>query len=150
LDAKFQPRLGLKVDVASGDTSNGHQGTFDPLYFKSGYFNDASMIRPANLIDVHPNLAANLTRTVSVNGGADAFWRYTRDDAIYAPPGFIEIPATGGSAYVATALDVNLQWQIQRHLTFGASYVHFFTGSYVHDAGGKDVDYVSTTLSLLF
>lgn len=149
-DAKFQPRLGLKVDVASGDTGNGHQGTFNALYFKSGYFNDASMIRPANLIDVHPNLAANLTRTVSVNGGADVFWRYSKDDAIYAPPGFIEIPATSGSSYVATALDVNLEWHIQRHLTFGASYVHFFTGSYVHEAGGQDVNYVSTTLSFLF
>ena len=149
-DAKFQPRLGLKMDVASGDTSNGHQGTFNALYFKSGYFNDASMIRPANLIDVHPNLAANLTQTVSVNGGANVFWRYTQNDAIYAPPGYVEIPANGGSAYVATALDVNLEWQIQRHLTFGASYVHFFTGSYVHDAGGSDVNYVSTTLSFLF
>jgi len=149
-DAKFQPRLGLKVDVASGDTGNGHQGTFNALYFKSGYFNDASMLRPANLIDVHPNLAANLTRTVSVNGGADVFCRYSKDDAIYAPPGFIVIPATGGSSYVATALDVNLEWHIQRHFTFGASYVHFFTGSYVHDAGGQDVNYVSTTLSFLF
>ncbi len=149
-DAKFQPRLGLKVDVASGDSGNGHQGTFNALYFKSGYFNDASMIRPANLIDVHPNLAANLTRTVSVNGGADVFWRYSKDDAIYAPPGFIEIPATGGSSYVATALDINLEWRIQRHLTFGASYVHFFAGGYVRDAGGSDVNYVSTTMSFLF
>ncbi len=54
------------------------------------------------------------------------------------------------AAYVATAVDINLQWQIQRHVTFGASYVHFFTGSYVHSAGGSDVDYVSTTLSFLF
>src|ERR1022692_2473256 len=150
-DAKLQPRLGLKVDVASGDNSDGHQGTFDALFFKSGYFNDASMIRPANLIDVHPNLAANLTRTVSVNGGADVFWRYSKDDAIYAPSGFVEIPASKtASAYVATAVDINLQWQIQRHVTFGASYVHFFTGSYVHQAGGSDVNYVSTTLSFLF
>ena len=149
-DVKFEPRLGLKADVASGNTGNGHQGTFNALYFKSGYFNDASMIRPANLIDVHPNLSANLTRTLSVNGGADVFWRYTQNDAIYAVPGYVGIPPSGGSAYVATAVDINMQWQIQRHLTFGASYVHFFTGSYVHDAGGSDVNYVSTTLSFLF
>jgi Alginate export len=149
-DAKWQPRLGMKVDVASGDNGDGHQGTFDPLYFKSFYFNDASLIRPANIIDVHPNLAANLTRTMSVNGGADIFWRYSENDAIYAPPGFVEIPPGQGSAYVATALDINLQWQIQRHLTFGASYVHFFTGSYVHQAGGSDVNYVSTTMTFIF
>ena len=152
-DTQWQPRLGLKVDVASGDTNpnDGQQGTFNALYFKSAYFNDASLIRPANLIDVHPNLSADLTRTLSVNGGADVFWRYSRNDAVYAVPGFIAIPAQKtGSSYIGTALDVNLQWQIQRHLTFGASYVHFFTGSYVHDAGGRDVNYVSTTLSFIF
>jgi hypothetical protein len=150
-DAKFQPRLGLKVDVVSGNTGNGQLGTFNALYFKSGYFNDASMIRPANLIDVHPNLAANLTRDLSVNGGADVFWRYSENDAIYAPPGYVEIPPSeAGSAYVATAVDVNLQWQIQRHIAFGASFVHFFTGSYIHAAGGSDVNYLSTTLSFLF
>jgi hypothetical protein len=149
-DTRWQPRLGLKADVTSGDNSNNQQGTFDALYFKSAYFNDASMLRPQNLIDVHPNLSANLTRDISVDGGADVFWRYSKSDAIYAVPGYVAIPAGAGSSYVATALDCNLQWQIQRHLTFGASYVHFFTGSYVQNAGGHDVDYVSTTLTFLF
>lgn len=152
-DVKLQPRLGVKVDVVSGDTNpnDGHLETFNALYFKSAYFNDASLIRPANLIDVHPNLALNLTRSVSVNGGADVFWRYAKEDAIYAPPGFVEIPpSTTSSSYVASAVDFNLQWQIQRHLSFGASYVHFFTGDYVRAAGGSNVDYVSTTLTFLF
>jgi hypothetical protein len=151
--APLEPRLGLKVDVASGDENpnKGPQGTFNPLFFKSGYFNDASLVRPANIIDVHPNVSANLTRSVSINGGADVFWRYSTRDAIYAPPGFIEVPALQtGTAYFATALDVNLEWRIQRHISFGASYVHFFTGDYVHKAGGHDVDYVSSTLSFLF
>jgi len=45
---------------------------------------------------------------------------------------------------------VNLTWQIQRHVSFQASYVHFFTASYVDQAGGGDVNYVSTTVSFLF
>jgi Alginate export len=152
-DQTWQPRVGLKADIASGDRnpSAGPQGTFDPLYFKSAYFNDASLIRPANIIDVHPNLAVNLSPKISLNGGVDVFWRYSTSDAVYAPPGYIEIPAlTSAPAYIATAVDVNMQWQIQRHVTFSASYVHFFTGSYVHAAGGSDVNYFSTTLSFLF
>jgi hypothetical protein len=152
-DASWQPRLGLKADVASGDNnpSGGTQGTFDALYFKSGYFNDASLIRPENIIDVHPNLSANLTRTLSIDGGADVFWRYSRNDAIYAPPGFIAIPALKtASAYVGTAADVNLEWRLQRHMSILASYVHFFSGDYIHAAGGHDLDYVSTTMSFLF
>jgi hypothetical protein len=149
----WRPRVGLKTGIASGDHSptNGPQGTFDALYFKSGYFNDASLIRPQNIIGVHPNIAVNPTPSVSLDGGGDAFWRYSRDDAIYAPPGFIAIPALKtASAYVGTAVDVNLEWRIQRHVSFLASYVHFFSGEYIHAAGGHDVDYVSTTIEFLF
>jgi hypothetical protein len=153
LDAIWQPQLGLRADVASGshDGHDGQQGTFDALYPNPEYFNNASLIRPANLIDVHPYLVAHFTRTISVNSGADVFWRYSTSDAIYGPPGNVEIPALNtGTAYVATAVDANLQWNIQRHLTFNASFVHFFTGSYVHAAGGHDVNYVSATLTFLF
>jgi hypothetical protein len=66
-------------------------------------------------------------------------------------PGFITIPALKDApAYIGTALDVNLTWQVQRHVTLQASYVHFLTGSYVHTAGGSDVNYFSTTLTFLF
>jgi hypothetical protein len=152
-NAPLRPRLGLKADVASGDRNpaGGTQGTFDALYFKSGYFNDASLIRPQNIIDLHPNLGADLATNLSINGGGDAFWRYSREDAVYAPPGFIAIPALNtASAYVGTALDLNLEWRPQRHLSFLASYVHFLSGDYVHAAGGRDVDYFSLTMSFLF
>ena len=67
------------------------------------------------------------------------------------PSGKIEIPALNtGTAYVGTAVDLNFQWNIQRHLTLNASFVHFFTGSYVHAAGGSDVNFVSTSLTFLF
>lgn len=152
-DVVGQPRLGLKAGVVSGDhdPDDGQLETFDALYFKSGYFNEASLIRPANLIGLHPNLAVKLSRTVSVDGGADWFWRYSPNDAVYGVPGFVAIPPLkSASRYIGNALDLNLTWQIQRHVSFQASYVHFFTGSYVHEAGGTDVNYASTTLTFLF
>jgi len=149
----FNPRLGIKADVTSGDNNpnDGHQGTFDALFFKSGYFNDASLIRPENIIDVHPNVSLKLTSKFTVDGGADVFWRYSRNDAVYAVPGFIALSAkSSASSYVGTAADLNLTWNIQRHLTWQASYVYFFSGSYIKGLGGGDVNYVSTTLSFLF
>ncbi len=148
-----KPRLGVKADVTSGDTNphDGRQETFDALYFKSGYFNDASLLRPQNIIDVHPNGSLQLSRSLAFDGGVDWFWRYTRNDAVYAVPGFIAIPAIHtDSSYVGTAFDVNLSWQMQQHVSVQASYVHFLSGSFIHQAGGRDVDYVSTTFSFLF
>jgi hypothetical protein len=152
-DAMWQPRLGVKAGVVSGSgsTSGGRQETFDALYFKSGYFNDASLLRPQNIIGVHPNFTVSPSRTVSVDGGADWFWRYSKSDAVYGVPGDIEVPALENApSYVGLALDINLTWRIQRHVSFQASYVHFFTGSYIHQAGGSDVDYFSTTIDFLF
>jgi len=151
LKTDWEPRFGLKADVASGNTGDGRQGTFDALYFKSGYFNDASLLRPENIIDLHPNVGFAPARSVSVDGGVDVFWRYSRNDGIYSPAGFLELPASNNrSAYVGTALDVNLEWRIQKHISLLASYVHFATGDYIQAARGGQVDYVSTTLSFIF
>lgn len=152
-DATWQPRLGIKTGVTSGDhdPNNGRLETFNALFFKSGYFNDASLIRPQNIISVHPTLTVNPSKAVSLDGGVSPFWRYSREDAVYAVPGFISVPPNkNASSYVATAVDVNLTWQLQRHISVQASYVHFFTGSYIHEAGGKDVNYFSTTFTFLF
>src|SRR5712671_4896370 len=116
-DASFQPRLGIKTGIVSGDNdpNNGRQETFDPLFFKSGYFNDASLIRPQNIISVHPNFTVQPLPKVTVDGGASPFWRYSRDDAVYAVPGFVEIPALrNASSYIGTAFDINVTWQLRR------------------------------------
>jgi len=152
-EALWQPRLGIKAGIVSGDDdpNDGRLETFNALFFKSGYFNDASLIRPANIIGLHPNLTLQFSKNISVDGGADWFWRYSRNDAVYGVPGRIAIPALSDApSYIGTALDVNLNWQIQRHIGFQASYVHFLTGSYIHQAGGRDVNYFSTTLSFIF
>jgi hypothetical protein len=151
LNTMWQPRFGLKAGAASGNTGDSHQGTFDALYFKSGYFNDASLLRPENIISVHPDFTVQPRRDLSVEGGVAVFWRYSQDDGIYNPPGFIALPATrSASPYLGTAVDVNVEWRIQKHVSFQASYVHMATGEYVSSAGGGNVDYVSTTLSFLF
>jgi hypothetical protein len=150
----WQPRLGMKFDVASGsgNAHGGTLGTFDPLFFKSGYFNDASLLRPSNLIDLHPTWTVQPAKAVEINGGVDVVWRYSTQDALYNPPGGIEIPASPNnhSRYAGTALDVNLDWRLQRHAMLSASYVYFFTGDYIKSAGGGSVGYFSATFTLEF
>src|SRR4051812_39779715 len=69
----------------------------------------------------------------------------------YGVPGRIAIPALSDAPnYIGTALDVNLTWHIERHVIVQASYVHFLTGSYVHEGGGRDLNFFSTTITFLF
>jgi len=87
-DTMWNPRLGLKAGATSGDDNpnDRHLGTFDALFFKSGYFNDASLIRPQNFISVHPELYVHPLQKVTIDGGASPIWRYSRNDAVYAVP----------------------------------------------------------------
>jgi hypothetical protein len=148
-DMPWHPRLGIDADIASGDTGHnggGTVGTFNPLYFKAGYFNDASLIRPSNIIDIHPVLQFEPIKSVLVTAGSDTLWRYTTNDGIYGPGGNLELPARNGSHYLSTTAELGVQWQINRHLSWTASYVHLFTGSYVANSRGHDVDYIGSWL----
>jgi hypothetical protein len=147
------PRVGLLFDVVSGNTDHdggGALGTFNPLYPKAGYFNDASLIRPSNIIDIHPTLQLLLRDNVLMTVGSDVIWRYTTHDGVYGPPGNLELPAGGGARYITTTAEISAQWLINRHVSWITSYVHFFTGNYVRQAEGGDVNFVGTWMSFIW
>jgi hypothetical protein len=149
--AAWKPRIGADFDVVSGDSGGtGHFGTFNPLFFKAGYFNDASLIRPSNIIDIHPTLQLQVSPKLLMTVGSDTLWRYTLNDGIYGPPGNLELPAGGTNRYFATTAEVSVQWQPWRHLSVIGSYDRFFTSQYVHSVGGHDVDAFGTWATFTF
>jgi hypothetical protein len=148
----WKPRIGNKADIASGDTKRGDNtlGTFNPLFFKSGYFNDASIIRPSNIMDIHPSLQFRPIDPVQVTLASDVLWRYTSNDAVYAPPGFIELPAGSSSPYIGTTGEAAVQWTINRHWAWTTSYTPLFASDAVHNQNGHDVDYLGTWLTFVW
>ena len=84
---------------------------------------------------------------MEVSGGVDVFWRYSSQDAIYDPPGFIEVPVTTNrSRYLGTALDINVSWRYPAaRALLSSSYVYYFlfSDNYVHSAGGGGVGFFS-------
>jgi hypothetical protein len=149
----WTPRLGLKADIASGDdgTSDGTLGTFNPLFFKAAYFNDASLLRPSNIVDVHPSLQLHPNDQLLLTLATDSLWRYSRDDAVYGPSGNTQIPAdVGDGLFIGQTLAAATTWEITRHLVWTLSYVHLFAGDFVRSAGGGDVDFLGTWLTFIW
>jgi hypothetical protein len=150
----WQPRLGLKFDVASGD-GNAHDhslGTFNALYPKVPYFTEAGLAAPANLVDVYPTIRVQPTKAVTLELGWDVLWRQTTADAFYRPAPFGPIKGTAGvrNAYVGHQIETAARWALTQNVELKAWYVHFTPGATVKQAGGRTVDFAAASVAFKF
>lgn len=150
--APWTPRLGLKLNVASGDQdpSDGTLGTFNPLFPRNNYFSEATLLAPYNFFDVHPSVQLRPHRDWVVTLAWDAFFRYSTRDAVYSPTGIVIPAGTNRDRFVGSTLSAQADWNISRNISWSITYVHFFPGSVVTSAGGRDVDFVGTWLTFRF
>jgi hypothetical protein len=149
----FSPRLGLKADIASGDTdpTDDRLGTFNALFPKQPYFGEASLLAPANLIDLHPTVSLQLSDRLRVTTDVDFFWKHQRKDAIYAPPGRPLVRGgSNTSRYIGAQVNAELECELTKHLSVTVSYSHFFAGAAVTSSGGRDVDFTAASIKFAF
>jgi hypothetical protein len=153
-DAPWSPRLGLKADVTSGDRNPNDRDleTFNPLFPKGAYFGETGLIGPLNHIDLQPALELHPARSLTFTADGDFFWRESTHDGVYnIGQNVARTGVAGGSRYVGAQTSAQLEWRLQRHLTWTANYAHFFAGAFLHEnPPGEDVNYFSTWITFRF
>ncbi len=148
----LKPQIGLRADITSGDSKSSTLGTYNPLFPTGAYFNLADLGGPSNFIHIHPTLDLSLTEKLKASFDWGFFWRQNTNDALYSistTP--IRSGKTSHARYTGSSPAVVLAWEPVRHVTFLASYVHFFTGDFFKaEPVGKDVDYFTTWVTYKF
>lgn len=151
--AIFTPRIGLRVNAFSGDNNPGHGnlGTFEPPFPRGALYSDAGLFTMMNLIDAAPSITWTFTRRVSLMLGMDGMWRASTHDAIYygANQRPIAMPTTR-DRHVATAGNMQADWQVNRNLNFHVYLSHIRAGRALESAGGDTTNYVSGWMQFRF
>ncbi|KRA74449.1 hypothetical protein ASD78_13340 [Lysobacter sp. Root667] len=147
---RLAPRMGLQIDLASGDrrSGDGKLETFHPLFPNGSYsFTQAGHTGYVNLIQLKPSIALKPTQALQTSLAIGGLWRQTVRDAVYLQP---DIPLAGTAGqpgrHTATYLQLKAEWELSRQLTAAAELVRYQAGRAVRAAGGRDSDYAGLEL----
>ena len=141
-DGALRPRLGMKVNVISGDDDPDGPDlqTFNSLFPQRKYFGEMGLLGPYNLIDVHPSLRLRLTSKTDIDFAAVAYWRYSTNDGIYNTGGNLIRPGFDSNArFVGTQFEAGVTHRFSRELEVSAAYELFLPGPFVEDTGPDEV-----------
>jgi hypothetical protein len=150
-DRRGSPRLGLGLNVASGDGDRDDDdlGTFNPLFPRGNYFSELALLGPRNFYNVHPFVTVHPRADLSLTIDLDLFWRLRRGDGIYAPGGRLLRDGDATAArHVGNELSLNLTWQATPRVEITAIYAHFDPGRFVRESGPPlAIDFVELTMT---
>jgi hypothetical protein len=152
--AKLKPEIGIKTELISGDKKYGDVKlqTFNPLFPRGGYFGLAALIGPANLIDIHPSLSLNLSNKLDINVDYDIFWRFSRNDGLYAANvALIYSGKNEEETSIGRQLSASFIYRPNNFLYFRIELTWFDAGNYLRSVSpGKDIIFTGVTAQLKF
>ncbi len=151
---KLKPEIGLKTELISGDKKydDTRLQTFNPLFPRGAYFGLAALIGPANLIDIHPSLSFTLSDKLNFDIDYDVFWRYSRNDGIYAVNVAMIYPGRNTiEKHIGRQLTGTLLYRPNNFLYFRSEFTWFDAGGFLKEAGaGRDIIFSGITAQLKF
>ena len=153
-DLPTRPRLGLSLDVHSGDRdpTDRNLETYHPLFPKGAYYGLITPFGPSNHREIHPVLEAQLLRNLSIRADWMFFWRRTHRDGIYDVAGnLLRSGQHSDAAFVGHSPGIEIVWSFDRHLDLTGNYSRFFARRFLEETPpGKDTAYVALWLTFKF
>ena len=151
---KFQPRLGVRFDYATGDSdrTGGNLNTFNPLFPNPTYSSLSALLGPSNLTDLGPTIRFTLNSKTAISPEMPFYWRSSIHDGIYNFAGFMIRPGNLSNArFVGYQPGLTLDRSFSTHFSSTAGYFYFFTGQFLRDTPpAKGVGYVYATITFRF
>lgn len=151
--AVMKSRVGLKVTSSSGDRNLNDDTlhTYNGLYPKMAYFNQAGLLGTQNMIDVQPNLIFYPNHNLTITLAHDLLWRQTTHDAVYSSIGMpLQNTAGQGSKYTSGQSSLDLAWKLSPSLNFNGGFVYVDVSDSLKKAGGQDTTFSYLTLIYSF
>jgi hypothetical protein len=147
-NVRWTPRLGLRVDAASGGGTFGPGTTraFHPLYASTGYLGEGSFLSLSNLLLLAPNVSLALRDGLSFDLEYDFAWRLREDDAVYAGQmrTYAGTPGVPGRE-IGGLLRAGTDWEATRFLTLSFSVERLFAGTVLQRARLPSGTYMNVT-----
>jgi hypothetical protein len=151
---RWYPRIGVRVNMTSGDRGTGKLGTFNPMFPDVAYSGRIGLIGPTNSIDVTPNLRLALTQRIYFIPDFAFFWRQKNTDGIYGVVSpYVVLPGNGSTKrFIGGQLSLPMQINLTPHLTYTVAYGHLFAGGFLKDLqpAGRSVQFLTNFLTYKF
>lgn len=153
----WRPRLGAKINGASGGAGNGVLRTYQPMFPDTLYYLPNSFFTPTNFFNISPSLTVRPFQSVTAEFYYAFLWRASEADAVYTGNWK---GANGTNAFAASALargaeigqmpNLTVTWTPSPYLVLRTTLAQFLPGDALKNVGATPTTYVNAQATLRF
>ena len=147
-------RFSLRADIYSGDNdpNDGDLNAFNPIFPKGKHISQLATTGLINQRDLQPKINIQFNKSWFLTLSTEFIWRDSLDDGIYSiGNGLLRTGQASRARYVGTQQEVELKWQVDRHLDIKGIFVFFDAGAFIKDnPPGNDITYLGTMATYRF